>query len=70
MATNHGFADGNKRTAYLLLLRILEGSGYGLRETSSLDDENDLEHLILDMTTRFLDEEEVGAWIKKRLFRL
>ncbi|MBM3541298.1 MAG: type II toxin-antitoxin system death-on-curing family toxin, partial [Alphaproteobacteria bacterium] len=31
MATNHGFADGNKRTTVILLDTLLTKSGYRLR---------------------------------------
>ena len=44
-------------------------SGCALRKTSTVADEDDVEHLILDMTTRFLDEDEVARWLQKRLYR-
>lgn len=69
VATNHGFIDGNKRTAFYLTLLYLELSGYELVETSNLAKEDDLEHLILDAVTKFLDFEEVTTWLKKRVHR-
>lgn len=67
VATNHGFIDGNKRTAFYLTLLYLELSGYSLIKTSSLAKEDDLEHLILDAVTKFLDLDEITAWLKKRI---
>ena len=67
MATNHGFVDGNKRTALILLELFLERSGFEVRETSTSPDSDDIEHLILDMTTRFLSFEEVTYWLKMRI---
>ena len=61
VAVNHAFVDGNKRTAFILCYLLLEQSGYGLPQTSTHSD-NDLEHLILDLTTRFLTLEEVEGW--------
>ena len=49
---------------------LIGRSGYALRKTSTVADEDDVEHLILDMTTRFLDEDEVARWIRKRLKRI
>ena len=70
VATNHGFVDGNKRTALLLCYLFLERSGYAVRQTSTRDDEDDIEHLILDLTTRFLDINEAVIWLKKRIYRV
>ena len=67
VATNHGFVDGNKRTALILLELFLERSGFEVRETSTSPDSDDIEHLILDMTTRFLTFEEVTYWLKMRI---
>ncbi len=69
VATNHGFIDGNKRTALTLFHLLLEKSGYTIQQTSTLEDEDDIEHLILDLTTRFLNLDEVTAWLKKRISR-
>lgn len=69
VAINHGFIDGNKRTALILFYLLIEKSGYTIQQTSTLEDEDDIEHLILDLTTRFLDLDEVTAWLKKRISR-
>ena len=69
VATNHGFIDGNKRTAYTLFYLLLAQSGYRFQKTSTITDEDDIERLVLDATTRFLDQEEVALWLKKRIRR-
>jgi death on curing protein len=69
VATNHGFVDGNKRTAYALFYLLLAQSGCRFQKTSTITDEDDIERLVLDATTRFLDQEEVALWLKKRIRR-
>jgi death-on-curing protein len=70
VSTNHGFVDGNKRTAFYLFHLLLAQSGYAVPKTSTDQDSDDIEHLILDLTTRFLDQEEATAWLKKRIRRI
>lgn len=70
VATNHGFVDGNKRTALTLFYLLLDLSGYEFRKTSTRQDEDDIEHLILDVTTRFLSYEELIAWLRARIRRV
>lgn len=48
VATCHGFADGNKRTALILTLLLIEESGYRLVPANSSEDLDDaLEEFIL-----------------------
>jgi len=47
---------------------LLGESGYVLHKTSTHSDD-DLEHLILDLTTRFLTLGEVEGWLKTRITR-
>jgi len=70
LATNHGFVDGNKRTALMLGYTLLRKSEYELHQTSTLPDEDDLEHLIVDLTTRFLNLDEGIAWFRHRIRRI
>lgn len=69
LATNHGFVDGNKRTALLALHILLDRSGYTI--TAANDDalQHDLENLILDVVTRQIDFEDLVAWMKARVQR-
>jgi death-on-curing protein len=69
VATNHGFVDGNKRTALTLFYLLLDQSGYEFRKTSTRQDEDDIEHLILDVTTRFLSYEELIGWLRVRIHK-
>jgi death on curing protein len=38
MASNHGFTDGNKRTAWLLTEILIDRSGYRLDIAEPIDD--------------------------------
>lgn len=67
VASNHGFADGNKRTAFYLFYLFLENSGYELESRSNLQSEEEIEHLIVDVVTRFIDFDELVAWLQKRI---
>lgn len=69
VATNHGFIDGNKRTALILFYLLLNRSGYSLRQSSTSEDSDDVEHLIMDVTTKFLRLEEVMLWLRNRIYR-
>ena len=66
VSVNHGFVDGNKRTALMLFHLLLDNSGYIVNQTSTSEDD-DIEHLILDSVTRFLDLEEMTLWLKNRI---
>ncbi len=69
VATNHGFVDGNKRTAFSLCYLMIEESGFELRQSSTLP-EDDLERLIEDVTTRFLTEKEAATWLRRQIHRV
>jgi death-on-curing protein len=68
LATSHGFVDGNKRTALLMFYLFMENSGFEFTPTSTLD-EDDIEHLIIDLTTHFISHEEAIRWIGARIRR-
>lgn len=53
----------------MLTYLMLNKSGYNIRQTSSIDDMDDVEHLILDLTTHFLSLDEVAHWLKARIYR-
>ena len=70
MACNHGFIDGNKRTAVVLTLVLVDRSGYRLAPLPGEDLDNAaLENLVLDLVCHRLDREQVEAWFKARLRR-
>lgn len=64
---NHGFTDGNKRTAVLLLDLLIERSGY---ELISLEDEdlNDaIENLAVDVANGILEVGQIEEWFRIRI---
>ena len=70
IATNHGFADGNKRTAVILLNLLLERSGYGLaflQEDSDPDDA--IADMVLRVVTRQMTFDELVEWLAVRIGR-
>lgn len=70
MSSNHGFADGNKRTTLLLLETLLERSGYRLVPGAPQESlELATEQMILDVVTHQLSFDELVAWLKLRIAR-
>lgn len=65
MVGNHGFVDGNKRTAWLLVEILIERSGYRL----DIDDEEPIDDLVVAVAARELDFEDLNVWFKLRLVR-
>jgi death-on-curing protein len=70
VASNHGFTDGNKRTAILLVDLLLERSGYALARTRPREDlERGLEKLVKALARKALTQADAEAWFKARLHR-
>ena len=67
LAKNHGFIDGNKRTALYIMHLFLSRSGYALRAESETDLNNDLEKLILDVVENRTDFDDLVVWFKNRI---
>jgi prophage maintenance system killer protein len=71
MASNHGFADGNKRTTLILLHTFLTKSGYRL---VALEDDQSLERaaeeMILDTVNHVLAYDDLCVWFKSRIQRI
>jgi len=69
LAINHGFVDGNKRTAFLIVDLFLNRSGYRLRglRRSGL---RELEDLILDIVENHLALETISEWFRCRIERI
>lgn len=63
---NHGFVDGNKRTAFLVVDLFVQRSGYKLRGIGAPADE-ELENLILDIATSAVQKPGIEAWFRLRL---
>lgn len=70
IASNHGFADGNKRTALILTHTLLTKSGYRLvpaEKGESLDAA--AEEMILSAVTHALAFDDIVAWFRRRVER-
>jgi death-on-curing protein len=68
LATNHGFVDGNKRTAFLIADLFLNRSGYvlhGVRKSGL----HELEDLILAVVEQHLSADDIAAWFRRRVRR-
>jgi death-on-curing protein len=59
LVKNHGFMDGNKRTAFACLLRLLELNGFVLNAT---DDQ--LYQLTIDVVTSVVGKEQLADWVR------
>ena len=65
MAGNHGFVDGNKRTAWLLVEILIDRSGFRL----NIPDDEPVDDLVVAAATRQVGFDELVAWFKARLER-
>lgn len=61
LVLNHGFVDGNKRTAMYAMAAWLEREGYGLDAARG-----ELRDLALAIATRKTGPDEIAAWLEKR----
>lgn len=69
LARNHGFVDGNKRTALLTLTLFLDRSGYGFAGArGELNEE--LEELIVDIALGTRSFDACVDWFQRKLMRL
>jgi death-on-curing protein len=64
---NHGFVDGNKRTALALLLLFLERSGYRLAQEPAPLRNQEIEQMILDVCESRMEFPELEIWFKERI---
>ena len=71
MSTNHGFADGNKRTTIILTHLLLKKSGY---ELVPIDTDIDLNHavekLVLSIVRHEIEFDAIVEWFKSRLQKM
>ena len=65
MVGNHGFVDGNKRTAWLLVEILLDRSGYVLK----IPDDEPIDDLVVAVAEGRIGFKELVAWFKARLER-
>jgi death-on-curing protein len=69
MASNHGFADGNKRTTLLLVHTLITNSGYQLRALNNEDLEQALEDTIVAGASRETPLQQLTEWFRLRIER-
>ncbi len=62
---NHPFLDGNKRTAFLALMRFLNINGYTLNATN-----DELYQFTIDVASSVSTKEEVEMWIRDEAAKL
>lgn len=67
LASNHGFIDGNKRTALLMMNLLLLRSGYQLRGASEHRINADVEAMILALVEHRMSFDEAVAWLQQRV---
>lgn len=63
MVNNHGFVDGNKRTAWLLVELLIERSGYRL----DIPDDARVDDLVVDVASGKLTFNEIAEWFARYL---
>jgi death-on-curing protein len=62
IARNHGFADGNKRTAWVVARLFLALNGFTL-----CFDPVDAIHTMIGVASGFIREETLGSWFRTRI---
>jgi death-on-curing protein len=80
LSKNHGFVDGNKRSALLALHLILDRSGYDLvvpdntltkpkvsKEDAKILENVEIESMILDVVEDRLSYDDLVKWFRARL---
>ncbi len=69
LASNHGFVDGNKRTALLTVALLISRSGYRIKgQHKNINAE--IEELILDVVAHRLSFADIVDWFGNRLERI
>ena len=69
VARNHGFADGNKRTALILMHALLRKSGYELVPVPGETLDAAAEKMVLDVVTHDIGYDLLVEWFKTRFLK-
>lgn len=68
---NHGFVDGNKRTAAMLAIMMITASFHELVPINDHEDtDKGIEDLVVDLAAKIIDRGYVREWFGKRLKNL
>lgn len=62
---NHGFVDGNKRTAWLLVEILITRSGYIL----NIPDDERIDDLVVAVASGNMPFDDIAGWFQLRLVR-
>lgn len=65
MVGNHGFIDGNKRTAWLVTELLVERSGY----TLAFPDDYPVDDIVVAVASGQMDFDELSEWFKINIER-
>lgn len=65
MVGNHGFIDGNKRTAWLVVEILVGRSGFSL----AIDDDERIDDLVVSVADGTLDFDDLCIWFRDRLVK-
>jgi death on curing protein len=69
LASNHGFIDGNKRTALLMMNLFILRSGYKIRGDSEQQVNADVEEMILALVEHRINFDEAVIWLESKIVR-
>ena len=69
VAGNHGFTDGNKRTALLLILLLLDQSGYWLEPLDGENIQTAITDLLVRVAEHQMEIDEITEWFCLRIIR-
>ena len=64
VVSNHGFADGNKRTALYLVELLVQRSGYSLEE-----EDTEVVEMLVAVARGDLGYDDLSSWFRTRLVR-
>lgn len=67
MAKNHGFSDGNKRTAVLLTIDMIERSSYKLKPLEGEQLGIEIGNMVLKVVKNEMNFEEIKEWFRLRI---
>ena len=69
VAGNHGFTDGNKRTALYLILLLIEESGYSLRSLKGENIQASIADLLVQIADHKIEIDGITEWFRQRIVR-